>query len=57
MSCDMRFDLDDALKRQNVAKSDIIELGGRIKEFKHVPHSLSERKVCVDESESAEYCF
>jgi hypothetical protein len=54
MSCDMKFDLKNALKSQNVAESDVFELSQKIKQFKHVPHSLSERKVCVDEKNKSQ---
>ncbi|KAG5679565.1 hypothetical protein PVAND_009125 [Polypedilum vanderplanki] len=46
MSCDMKFDLKEALKRQNIAKSDIDQLREKLKKFKHVPHKMmSDKKL------------
>lgn len=46
MSSDMKFDYKDALKRQNISECDIMDLRMRIKDLKHVPISISDKKVC-----------
>lgn len=47
MSCDMKFDYQDALKRQNIDEQKIIELRENIKQFPHVPLKISNKKVCL----------
>jgi hypothetical protein len=41
----MKFDYQEALKRQNTSESDIFELREKIKEYSHVPSRLSNKKV------------
>lgn len=45
MSCDMRFDYEEALKRQHTDESDIFELREKIRKYSHVPTKLSNKKV------------
>ncbi|CAG9805864.1 unnamed protein product [Chironomus riparius] len=45
MSCDMRFDYEEALKRQHTDESDVFELREKIRKYSHVPTKLSNKKL------------
>ena len=45
MSCDLRFDYQEALMRQNTDESEIFELREKIRKYSHVPSMLSNKKV------------
>lgn len=45
MSCDMRFDYQEALMRLSTDENDVFELREKIRKYSHVPTKLSNKKV------------
>jgi hypothetical protein len=41
----MQFDYEEALVTLNVSEKDVSELREKIKKFKHVPETFSDKKV------------
>jgi hypothetical protein len=45
MNCDMKFDYKNAIKSLKIKEKDVSELRKKVKEFKHVPQTISNKKL------------